>query len=65
MTTVKITIDDSLSFSELKAALSLIRGVLAVEIADTDQQEDDKEHLKEAFFAGSKRAMAKHFEKYL
>jgi len=44
MTTVKITIEDSLLFSDLKTVLSLIRGVSRVEIADSigvSKQQDE------------------------
>ncbi len=61
-------IDDSLSFSELKTALSLIRGVLDVELADPNEsvkeEKKKQEQLKEVFFENSKRAMAGHVEKY-
>ena len=67
MTTVKITIDDSLPLVKLKTALSLIRGVTRIEVAnppvDTDMRE--YEQLKEAFLNGSKRSMAQQINKYL
>ena len=34
MTTVKVTIDDSLPLSKLKTALSLIRGITGIEVAE-------------------------------
>jgi hypothetical protein len=62
MKTLKITIDDSLPFSDLKTALSLIRGITKIEVAnysdDTDKQEYDL--LKNVFFDNSKRSMAQY-----
>ena len=67
MTTVKITIDDTLPFSDLRTVLSLIRGVSKIEFVDysieTDKQE--YEHLKNAFFNGSKRSMSQHINKFI
>jgi len=64
---VKITIDDSLQFSELKNALSLIRGISKIEVdgysEETDKQEYEK--MKGAFLNGSKRAMSHHISKFL
>ena len=67
MTTVKITIEDSLSFSDLKKVLSLIRGIAKIELAEysdtTDKQE--YEQLKGAFLKGSKRSMSQHINKFV
>jgi len=67
MTTVKITIDDNLPFTDLKTVLSLIRGVSKIELVDyihkTDKQE--YEQLKNAFLNGSKRSMSKHINKFI
>ena len=67
MTTVKITIDDTLPFSDLRTGLSLIRGVSKIEFADypveTDKQE--YEQLKNAFLNGSKRSMSQHINKFI
>jgi len=67
MTTVKITIDDTLPFSDLRTALSLIRGVSKIEFAnysvETDKQE--YEQLKNAFLNGSKRSMSQHINKFI
>jgi len=67
MRTVKITIDDTFPFSELKTVLSLIRGIAKVEIAEysatTDKQE--YEQLKSVFFNGSKRSMSQHINKFV
>jgi hypothetical protein len=67
MTTVRITIDDTLPFSDLKTALSLIRGIAKIEVAEysggTDKQE--YEQLKNAFLNGSKRSMSHHISKFL
>ena len=67
MTTVKITIDDSLPFSDLKTALSLIRGIAKIEVAEYADETDKKEYeqLKSAFLNGSKQAMSQHISKYL
>jgi len=67
MTTVKITIDDSLPFSDLKSALSLIRGIAKIEVAEYSDETDKKEYeqLKNAFLNGSKHSMSQHISKYL
>ena len=63
MTTVKITIDDTLPFSDLR----IIRGVSKIEFAnysvETDKQE--YEQLKNAFLNGSKRSMSQHINKFI
>lgn len=68
MATVKITIDDNLSFPELKIALSLIRGVLDVELTDVNdsgkEEKKEQELLKEVFFKKSKQSMAEYVKKY-
>jgi len=66
MTTVKITIDDSLPFSDLKTALSLIRGVAKIEIADplVSKQQDEYKQLKSAFLNTSKLSMSHQINKY-
>jgi len=67
MTTVKITIDDSLPLAKLKTALSLFRGVTRIEIAESyvDTNTIEYEQLKDAFFYGSKHSMAQQISKYL
>jgi hypothetical protein len=67
MTTVKITIDDSLPFSELKTALSLIRGIAKIEVADYsgEIEKQEYERMRNAFFDGSKRSMLQHLSKYM
>ena len=67
MTTVKITIDDTLPFSDLKMVLSLIRGVSQIEIAEYTGEADRQEYeqLKSAFVNGSKRSMAQHINKFI
>ena len=64
MTTIKITIDDSLPFAELKTILSLIRGVTKVEITDfsVDSEKKEYELLKTAFLNSSKRFMAQQLQ---
>jgi hypothetical protein len=67
MTTIKITIDDSLPFSDLKTALSLIRGITEIEIAEYSDKNDKQEYeqLKNIFLSGSKRSMSQHIHKFL
>ena len=67
MTTVKITIDDSLPFSDLKTVLSLIRGVAKVEIAEYHVEKDRQEYkeLRNAFLYSSKRSMSQYISKFL
>ena len=67
MTTVKITIDDSLPFSDLKTALSLIRGIAKVEVAEYSDEVDAQEYeqLRDAFFYSSKRSMSQHIRKFV
>ena len=67
MTTVKITLDDSLPFSDLKTALSLIRGIAKIEDAEYFDETDKKEYeqLKSVFLNGSKHSMSQHIGKYL
>jgi len=67
MTTVKITIDDTLPFSDLKTALSLIRGVAKIEIAECSGETDSQEYeqLKSAFLNGSKCSMSQHISKFI
>jgi len=67
MTTLRITIDDSLPLSELKTVLSLIRGVKKVEIAESFKNVEKKEYeqLKTAFFNGSKSSMANQINRYI
>ena len=64
MTTVKITIDDSLSLHKLKEALSSIRGITKIEVAKSTEKEE-YEQLKSAFLNSSKRSMAQQINKYL
>jgi hypothetical protein len=47
MTTVKITIDDSLSVSKLKTALSLFHGVTKIEVEDTYVETENREGADE------------------
>ncbi|MCL2739305.1 MAG: hypothetical protein FWE30_07650 [Bacteroidales bacterium] len=67
MTTVKITIDDSLPFLKLKSALSLIRGITKIEIDDSsvEVEREEYEQIRKAFLSSSKRSMAQHVNKYL
>jgi hypothetical protein len=68
MTTVKVTIDDSLPFSDLRTVLSLIRGVAKIEIADQtaiEKQQGEYEQLKNAFLCNSKLTMSNQINKYL
>ena len=67
MTTVKITIDDSLPFSEFKTLLSLIRGITKIEVAENPEDYNRQEYkdLKNAFFNSSKRSMLQHINKYI
>ena len=67
MTTEKITIDNSLPFSDLKTVLSLIRGISKVEVAEYYDESDRQEYeqLKNTFLNGSKRSMSHHIRKYL
>ena len=67
MTTVKITIDDSLSFSDLKTVLSLIRGIAKVEVADYSDKTDRQEYeqVRNAFLSSSKRSMSQHISKFI
>ncbi|MDR2234359.1 MAG: hypothetical protein LBE56_14700 [Tannerella sp.] len=67
MTTVKIIIDDTLPFSDLKTVLSLIRGVSKIEIAEHSDETERKEYsqLKDAFLNGSKRSMSQHIGKFI
>ena len=67
MTTVKITIDDTLPFSDLKTVLSVIRGISKIEIADCSVETDKQEYeqLKNAFLNGSKRSMSQHISKFI
>jgi len=64
MTTVKITIDDSLPLYKLKEALSLIRGIAKIEVADLSEKEE-YEQLKNAFLNSSKHSMSQQISKYL
>jgi hypothetical protein len=67
MTTVKITIDDTLPFSDLKTALSLIRGIAKIEVANYSGETDNKEYeqLKNAFLNGSKHSMSQHISRFI
>jgi hypothetical protein len=67
MTTVKITIDDTLPFSDLKTVLSLIRGISKIEFADYSVGTDKNEYeqLKSALLNGSKRSMSQHINKFI
>ena len=67
MPTVKITIDDSLPFSDLRTVLSLIRGVSKIEFTDYSVETDKQEYeqLKNAFLNGSKRSMSQHINKFI
>ena len=67
MTTVKITIDDSLPFSDLKTVLSLIRGIAKIEVAEYNVENDRQEYkeLRNAFLNSSKRSMSQYISKFL
>jgi hypothetical protein len=67
MTTVKITIDDTLPFSDLKTVLSLIRGIAKIEVAEYSGETDNKEYqqLKNAFLNGSKHSMSQHISRFI
>ena len=67
MTAVKITIDDSLPFSDLKTVLSLIRGITKVEVAEYNDENDSQEYkeLRNAFLNSSKRSMSQYISKFL
>ena len=67
MTTVRITVDDTLPFSDLKNALSLIRGISKIEVDENSVATDhiEYEQLKSSFFNGSKRTMSQHISKYI
>jgi len=67
MTTVSITIDDTMPFSDFKPALSLIRGVAKVEVAECSDKADRQEYeqLRNAFLSGSKRSMSHHISKFI
>ena len=67
MTTVKITIDDSLPFSDLKTVLSLIRGIAKIEVAEYSDETDKQEYeqMKSAFLNSSKRSMSQYISKFL
>jgi len=67
MTTVKITIDDSLRFSDLKPALPLVRGISKKTVAEYHNDTDNIEYgqLRNAFFCGSRRSMSQHISKFL
>ena len=64
MTTVKITIDDSLPLYKLKEALSLIRGIARIEVTESTEKAE-YEQLKNAFFNNSKLSMSQQISKYL
>ena len=64
MTTVKITIDDSLPLYKLKDALSLIRGIAKVEVAEPTEKEE-YEQLKSVFLNSSKHSMSQQISKYI
>jgi hypothetical protein len=67
MTTVKITMEDSLPLFELKTVLSLIRGITRVEVAESyiDTEQQEYEQLKTAFLNSSKRSMSQQINKYI
>ena len=67
MTTVKITIDNTLPFSDLKTVLSLIRGISNVEVAEYYDESDSQEYeqLKNTFLNGSKRSMSHYISKFI
>jgi len=67
MTTVKITIEDSLPFSDLKTVLSLIRGIAKIEVAEYSEKTDKQEYeqLKDVFFNSSRYSMSQHITKYI
>jgi len=67
MTTVKITIDDSLPLYKLKEALSLIRGIARIEVTEVVESTEKAEYeqLKNVFFNSSKCSMSQQISKYL
>jgi hypothetical protein len=67
MTTVKITIEDTLPFSDLKTVLSLIRGIAKIEVVRSPSKTDKQEYeqLKNVFLSGSKRSMSQHINKFI
>jgi len=67
MTTVMLTLDDTLRFSDLKKMLLLIRGISNIEILKQSNKTDKQEYeqLKNAFISGSKQSMSQHISKYL
>jgi hypothetical protein len=67
MTTVKITIDDTLPFSDLKTVLSLIRGISKIEVPEyfSETGNQEYEQLKSAFLNGSKHSMSQHISKFV
>jgi hypothetical protein len=67
MTTIKITVDDSLSFSKLQTALSLIHGITKIEVekSSVDLEKKEYEQLKIAFLNSSKHSMAHQISKYI
>ena len=67
MTTVTITIDDSLPLAKLKTALSLFRGITKIEVAETSAEAGKMEYeqLKDIFLSSSKRSMSQQISKYL
>jgi len=67
MTTVRITVEDTLPFSDLKTVLSLIRGIAKIEVVRSARKTDKQEYeqLKSAFLIGSKRSMAQHINKFI
>jgi len=66
MTTVKLTIDDTLPLPELRTFLSSISGVRSIEVAEFyDTEKQEYEQLRTAFLNNSKRSMAHQIKKYL
>ena len=67
MTTARITMDDALTFSDLKTALLLTRGIAKVEVAEYSDKADRQEYeqMKNAFLSSSKRSMSHHISKFI
>jgi len=66
MTTVKLTIDDTLPLPELRTFLSSISGVRSIEVAEFyDTEKQEYEQFRTAFLNNSKRSMAHQIKKYL
>ena len=65
MQIASLTIDDTLPFPEPRKALSLIRGITKIEIAERFDEINRQEYepLKNAFLNNLKRSMSKYIDK--